>query len=66
MNRGKTQMANIVISELRSAGSELFQDSETFMNDLTEEDMINTLGGQKSWSTRVCQAVQVLFTADSI
>lgn len=38
-------MANIVISELRPAGSELFQDSESFLSDLNDQEMVNTLGG---------------------
>ena len=51
MNRGKTQMANIVISELRSAGSELFQDSESYLTDLNEQEMMNTLGG--GWGFKI-------------
>jgi len=39
-------MANIVISELRPAGSELFHDSESFLYALTEEDIMNILGGK--------------------
>ncbi|MDD1426595.1 hypothetical protein MEO94_19355 [Dolichospermum sp. ST_sed9] len=42
-------MANIVISELRLAGSELFQDSESFLYDLNDQEMVNTLGGGKFW-----------------
>ena len=48
-------MANIVISELRPAGSELFQDSESFLYDLNEQEMMNTLGGK--WK------VTILWTA---
>jgi hypothetical protein len=33
-------MANIKISELRPAGSELFQDSESFLNELNEREMV--------------------------
>ncbi|MDB9319544.1 MULTISPECIES: hypothetical protein [Cyanophyceae] len=40
-------MANIVISELRPAGSELFMDSESYLTDLNEQEMMNTLGGFK-------------------
>ena len=32
-------MAVIKISELRPAGSELFQDSESFLNDLSEREV---------------------------
>ena len=42
-------MANINISDLRPAGADLFLDSESYLNDLTEGEMINTLGGGCSW-----------------
>lgn len=38
-------MATIVISELRPTGSELFLDSETFMTDLTDNDLNEISGG---------------------
>ncbi|WP_033366594.1 hypothetical protein [Mastigocladopsis repens] len=38
-------MANIKISELRPAGAELFQDSESFLNELTEREMWGVEGG---------------------
>ena len=38
-------MANINISDLGSAGADLFLDSESYLNDLTEGEMVNTLGG---------------------
>ena len=41
-------MANINISDLSPAGADLFLDSESYLNDLTEGEMINTLGG--GWS----------------
>jgi hypothetical protein len=37
-------MASIKISELRPAGSELFQDSESYLNELNEKEMIVTGG----------------------
>jgi hypothetical protein len=37
-------MASIKIFELRPAGSELFQDSESFLNDLNEEETLALLG----------------------
>jgi hypothetical protein len=40
-------MANIDISDLRPAGADLFLDSESYLNDLTEGEMTNILGGQK-------------------
>ena len=39
-------MGNINISDLRPAGADLFLDSESYLNDLTEGEMTNTLGGQ--------------------
>lgn len=38
-------MANIVISELRPAGAELFDGSESFMSDLTDSELDATKGG---------------------
>ncbi len=38
-------MANITISDLRPAGANLFSDSESHLRDLTEQEMMDTLGG---------------------
>ncbi|MDJ0741828.1 MAG: hypothetical protein QNJ32_00545 [Xenococcaceae cyanobacterium MO_167.B27] len=38
-------MAKIKISELRPAGSELLQDSESFLNELSVHDLENVVGG---------------------
>ncbi|OUL37309.1 hypothetical protein BV372_02620 [Nostoc sp. T09] len=38
-------MAVIKISELRPAGSELFQDSESFLNELNEKEALSLVGG---------------------
>ncbi|WP_293070158.1 MULTISPECIES: hypothetical protein [unclassified Moorena] len=40
-------MANIQISDLRPAGADLFLDYESYMHDVTEQEMMNTLGGFK-------------------
>ena len=45
-------MANINISDLRPAGADLFLDSESYLNDLTEGEMIN-IGGA-GWSLFLC------------
>ncbi|NEP91090.1 MAG: hypothetical protein F6K18_32140 [Okeania sp. SIO2C2] len=37
-------MAKINISDLNPAGADLFLDSESYLNDLTEGEMANTLG----------------------
>ncbi|MDJ0734918.1 MAG: hypothetical protein QNJ47_12765 [Nostocaceae cyanobacterium] len=39
-------MANIKISELRPSGFELFQDSESFLNDMNEMDTMSIHGGE--------------------
>ena len=44
-------MANIDISDLSPAGADLFLDSESYLNDLTEGEMTNTLGGSRWWTT---------------
>jgi hypothetical protein len=41
-------MANITLSELNNAGAELFQDSESFLNELRDVDAIS--GGRTSAS----------------
>lgn len=38
-------MATITISDLRPAGSELFLDSESYLNNLTDSEMEELLGG---------------------
>ena len=42
-------MANINISDLRPAGADLFLDSESYLNDLTEGEMTNAIGGGSWW-----------------
>ncbi len=38
-------MAKIAISELRPTGADLFQDSESFMHELNEQEIADVLGG---------------------
>jgi hypothetical protein len=38
-------MAEIKLSELRPAGSELLQDSENFLNELNDREIENVVGG---------------------
>lgn len=38
-------MASIKVSELRPTGSELFQDSESFLNELNDRDTTSVMGG---------------------
>ncbi|OUL28974.1 hypothetical protein BV372_24250 [Nostoc sp. T09] len=42
-------MANIKVSELNLAGAELFQDSESFLNDLTDVDTTAVHGGEGAY-----------------
>jgi hypothetical protein len=42
------KMAEIKITELRPIGSELFEDSETFLKELNDDEMTVTLGGGDS------------------
>ena len=46
-------MATIKISDLHSAGSELFMDSESYLNELTNEELNMTHGG----STPLCAGI---------
>jgi hypothetical protein len=49
-------MANITISDLRPAGADLFSDSESYLHELTDSEMLGTLGGRGG-------AVVILWTA---
>ena len=40
-------MSNLTISNLTTNGSALFQDCETFLEDLTHQEIDNTLGGHR-------------------
>ncbi len=47
-------MANIVISELRPAGFDLFSDSESYLTDLNEQEIMDTQGGLTAFSSYWC------------
>jgi hypothetical protein len=38
-------MANIKVNDIKPAGTELFDDSESFMNNLSDSEINNILGG---------------------
>jgi len=38
-------MASIIISDLEPAGANLFRDSESFLHELTEQEVGDVLGG---------------------
>ncbi|MBU7584491.1 MAG: hypothetical protein KAF91_16525 [Nostoc sp. TH1S01] len=42
-------MANITLTELKTAGVQLFQDSESFLNDLSDVDAITANGANGSY-----------------
>ncbi|WP_353929883.1 hypothetical protein WJM97_16470 [Okeanomitos corallinicola TIOX110] len=42
-------MANIQLAELNIAGSELFQDTESFLNEMNDNDGILVQGGSGSY-----------------
>lgn len=42
-------MANITISELRSAGADLFSDSESYLTDLTGSETLGSVNGGLFW-----------------
>ncbi|TAE59462.1 MAG: hypothetical protein EAZ87_09590 [Nostocales cyanobacterium] len=46
-------MANIKLHELSVAGSELFQDSESFLNEMNDSDGILVQGGSGSYLTEL-------------
>jgi len=52
-------MATIKISDLHSAGSELFMDSESYLNELTNEELNMAHGG----STPACVSFIVILTS---
>lgn len=39
-------MANIKVSDINPAGTELFADSESFMNDVSNDEIQHILGGR--------------------
>lgn len=46
-------MSKITISDLRLAGSELFQDSESFLHELTEQSQFSIFGGRRKFGAIV-------------
>jgi hypothetical protein len=43
----KKQMANIDLNELNPTGSELFQDSESYLNEINEKEVDGVIGGTR-------------------
>lgn len=64
-------MSTIKIFDLRPAGSELFHDSESFLNELTEEQMYVIEGGRRLISVGVINVnasnnIQASFIANTV
>ncbi|MBG1245480.1 hypothetical protein [Nostoc sp. NZL] len=53
-------MASIALSQLNTTGSELFQDSESFLNDLNNVDSITIYGGGGSEVSNVADGLEPL------
>ena len=59
-------MASITISDLRPAGTDLFQDSESFLHELTEQEVGDVLGGSRPfWFTFICFGRESRYTDSS-
>ena len=61
-------MAEINLSELRPAGSELLEDSENFLNELNEREIENVVGGNSIASavSQVSESVGTIFTVTDV
>jgi hypothetical protein len=53
-------MASIKVSELRPTGSELFQDSESFLNELNDRDTNSVLGGRGKFYVGISVSAQTI------
>jgi hypothetical protein len=54
-------MANIKITELRPAGIELFQDSESFLNELGEQETLTSGGrGRRPFIIVIASRINVI------
>ena len=58
-------MATIKISDLHSAGSELFMDSESYLNELTDEEL-NTHGSGITITTSSAVCVSIVTLASVV
>ena len=56
-------MANITLSELHAAGSELFHDSESFLNEFSDVDSIS--GGQVGYAGGVSDPTTLMKLAEA-
>ena len=56
-------MANIDISDLSPAGADLFLDSESYLNDLTEGEMLIFGGKMLSCNSHTCSTGKCSYAA---
>jgi hypothetical protein len=55
-------MANIEISDLQPAGSELFSDSESYLNEMSIGELVGIQGG----SSNLCWAISSYITGKAV
>jgi hypothetical protein len=53
-------MASIIISDLEPAGANLFRDSESFLHELTEQEVGSVLGGLKNTTAELSSDVTIV------
>ncbi len=54
-------MASIIISDLEPAGANLFRDSESFLHELTEQEVGSVLGGKNTQA--IDGGIEILWTS---
>jgi len=57
-------MANITISDLRPAGADLFSDSESYLDDLSEGQISSTHGGSSPFCVGVIVGLTMTIAAN--
>ena len=55
-------MASIKIANLQPAGADLFNDSENYLNELTESELIDSNGGSPTATTLIFAASILIVT----
>ena len=57
-------MASIKINNLQPAGSDLFNDSESYLNELTENELAMTHGGSSPLCVGIIIGITITLAAD--
>jgi hypothetical protein len=55
-------MANIKLHDLSPVGSEFFQDSESFLNELTNDELVGVQGGLLSITLTITVTITLTLT----